>query len=149
MALKPGGIVISLLEAREINDPPEYMQSFHFNDVIEMEKAVRNKFTIPFFIAYRLFLLCQNSTVYIVTRKENFDTVKKTGQIPVETLEEAWSLAQKQLAERGLKDYTVNIMRACCKYCSNDRLTTDKIPLFFRAGFYFTKKETPADFLQG
>jgi len=47
MALKPGGIVISLLEAREINDPPEYMQSFHFNDVIEMEKAVRNKFTIP------------------------------------------------------------------------------------------------------
>lgn len=51
-ALKPGGIVISLLEAREINDPPEYMQSFHFNDVIEMEKAVRNKFTIPFFIAY-------------------------------------------------------------------------------------------------
>ena len=53
MALKPGGIVISLLEAREINDPPEYMQSFHFNDVIEMEKAVRNKFTIPFFIAYR------------------------------------------------------------------------------------------------
>ena len=111
MALKPGGIVISLLEAREINDPPEYMQSFHFNDVIEMEKAVRNKFTIPFFIAYRLFLLCQNSTVYIVTRKENFDTVKKTGQIPVETLEEAWSLAQKQLAERGLKDYTVNIMQ--------------------------------------
>ena len=49
MALKPGGIVISLLEAREINDPPEYMQSFHFNDVIEMEKAVRNKFTIPFY----------------------------------------------------------------------------------------------------
>ena len=29
------------------------------------------------------------------------------------------------------------------------RQTTDKIPLFFRAGFYFTKKETPADFLQG
>lgn len=41
MALKPGGIVISLLEAREINDPPEYMQSFHFNDVIEMEKSCK------------------------------------------------------------------------------------------------------------
>ena len=79
------------------------------NPKLDSQQTV--KFTIPFFIAYRLFLLCQNSTVYIVTRKENFDTVKKTGQIPVETLEEAWSLAQKQLAERGLKDYTVNIMQ--------------------------------------
>lgn len=112
MALKPGGIVISLLEAREVNDPPEYMQSFRYDDLIEMEKAVRAKFTIPFFIAYRLFLLCQKSTVYIVTKKENFEAVRKTGQIPVETLAEAWTLAQQQLVERGLQDdYTVNIMQ--------------------------------------
>lgn len=84
MALKPGGIVISLLEAREVNDPPEYMQSFRYDDLIEMEKAVRAKFTIPFFIAYRLFLLCQKSTVYIVTKKENFEAVRKTARIPVE-----------------------------------------------------------------
>ncbi|NLH45343.1 MAG: hypothetical protein GX451_04345, partial [Acholeplasmataceae bacterium] len=44
------------------------------------------------------------------TKKENFDIVRKTGQIPVESLEEAWKLAQAELAKQGKTDYTINIM---------------------------------------
>ena len=47
----------------------------------------------------------------MVTRPENFDAVRKTGQIPAATLAEAWKLAQEKLKEQGKSEvYTVNIM---------------------------------------
>ena len=50
-------------------------------------------------------------TVYIVTRPENFDILReRTHQIPVATVEEAWELAKKQLAEEGKEDYTINVI---------------------------------------
>ena len=48
--------------------------------------------------------------MYLVTRPENFDFVRKTGQNPVATLAEAWELAQEKLAEQGKKDYTITLM---------------------------------------
>ena len=46
-----------------------------------------------------------------MTKKENFDVIrKKTHQIPVATLEEAWALVQKQLEKEGKTGYTVNLI---------------------------------------
>lgn len=43
LALKKGGILIAALEAREINDPPAYMESFRFDNLTDMEKpCVKN-----------------------------------------------------------------------------------------------------------
>ena len=40
-----------------------------------------------------------------------FNDIRRTGQIPVETVQEAWDLAQQKLKEQGKdKDYTINIM---------------------------------------
>ncbi len=49
-------------------------------------------------------------TIYLVTRKENFEAIKKTGQLPAATVEEAWQLAKAQLAREGKTNYTINVM---------------------------------------
>lgn len=110
MAMKPDGIMIVMLECEDVKEPPAFMASFKYDNVLEMEKAVRAAFTIPFFIAFRIKMLSDKNTVYMVTRKENFEIVRKTGQIPVATLAEAWQLAEAELEKRGMKDYTINIM---------------------------------------
>lgn len=110
MALKPNGIMIAMLDCPDINEPQAFIDSFRFSDMLEFEKACRAAFTIPFFIAFTVSQLAHNNTVYLVTRKENFDIVRRTGQIPVESLEEAWKLAQAELAKQGKTDYTINIM---------------------------------------
>ena len=89
------------------------MDSFRFDTMEEMEKALRAEFTIPFFVAYNLFCLCHRCTVILVTRPENFEDIRRTGQIPAATVKEAWLLAQKKLEEQKNNDYTINIMTHC------------------------------------
>lgn len=107
---KDGGIIIVLAECPELMDPPEFMGSFHYQTEADMERDLRACFTIPFFAAFNLFCLAHRYTIYQVTRKENFEEVRKTGQIPVETLEEAWKIARETLAKEGKTDYKVNIL---------------------------------------
>ena len=76
-----------------------------------MEKGLRDCFTIPFFVAFENLNTAMTHKVYIVTRPENFDILReKTHQTPVATVEEAWELAQKDLAAEGKTDYTINII---------------------------------------
>lgn len=111
MATKKGGIIITLMEAEDVYEPPAYLDSFKYPDTASMEKALRACFTIPFFVAFCNLQTALTHTVYFVTRKENFDLIReKTHQIPVATLEEAWALAQKQLEKEGKTDYTVNLI---------------------------------------
>jgi nickel-dependent lactate racemase len=109
MAMKPGGIMIAMLECPDVKEPPAFIDSFRFDDMLEFEKACRAAFTIPFFIAFTVALLAHNNTVYLVTKKENFDIVRKTGQIPVESWKRLGNCAI-ELAKQGKTDYTINIM---------------------------------------
>lgn len=115
MAVKDGGIVIAIMEARDMKEPAAYMGSFKYDTMEDMETALRKKFTIPFFVAYNLFCLAHRCTVILVTLPRNFDDIRRTGQIPVATVAEAWDLAQKKLQEQGKTDYTINIMPHCTK----------------------------------
>ena len=116
MAVKDGGIVIAIMEARDMKEPAAYMGSFKYDTPEEMEKALRAKFTIPFFVAYNLFCLAHRCTVILVTLPRNFEDIRRTGQIPVATVQEAWDIAQQKLKEQGKdKDYTINIMPHCTK----------------------------------
>lgn len=107
---KPGGCIIAIVEAADILDPPEFMESFRFDSEADMERALRQDFSIPFFAAFNLLCRAHRYTIYMVTKRENFDHVRKTGQIPVETCEEAWTLARQTLAARGIPRPTVNIL---------------------------------------
>ena len=110
---KKGGIIIAIMEARDIHEPPAYLDSFKYETEEEMEKALRECFTIPFFVAFNLFCMTHRYTIYLVTKPENFAEVRRTNQIPVATVEEAWKLAEAQLKREGKDDYTITIIPHC------------------------------------
>lgn len=92
-------------------EPPAYLDSFKYDNLEDMEKALRKCFTIPFFVAFENLITATTHTIYFVTKPENFDIIrKKTPQIPVATVQEAWELAKKQLEKEGKTDYTINII---------------------------------------
>mgnify|MGYP006966398486 CR=1 FL=1 len=70
MAVKEGGIVIAIMEARDIREPAIYLDSFKYDTMEEMETALRAHFTIPFFVAFNLFCLAHKNTVILVTRRK-------------------------------------------------------------------------------
>lgn len=115
MAVKEGGIIIAIMEARDIKEPAIYLDSFKYDTMEEMETALRAHFTIPFFVAFNLFCLAHKNTVILVTLPRNFEDIRRTGQIPAATVEEAWNLAQQKLKEQGKEDYTINVMPHCTK----------------------------------
>ena len=110
---KPGGIIIAIMEASDLYEPPEYLGSFKYDSEKDMEKALRENFSIPFFVAFNLFCMTHRYTIYLVTKKENFDAIRKTNQIPCATVAEAWEKAQAQLARERKKDYTLNLIPHC------------------------------------
>ncbi len=111
IATKKGGIIITMMEADDVMEPPAYLASFKYPNLKEMEKALRACFTIPFFVAFENLNTAMTHTVYFVTKPENFDVIReKTHQIPVATVAEAWELAMKQLEKEGKTDYTINII---------------------------------------
>jgi nickel-dependent lactate racemase len=110
---RKNGIIIAIIEAPDIKEPKIFWDSFQYQTQEKMEKALRECFTIPFFIAFYLFSLTHKYTIYLVTRKENFAAVRKTGQIPCATLQEAWQKAEDQLKQEGKTDYTVNLIPHC------------------------------------
>lgn len=109
-AVKKGGIMILALECPDIKEPAIFTDWFAKSDVLQFEKDVRTDFSIPAFVAFKTRCIVNSLTTYLVTKPENFEFVKQTGQIPVASLEEAWQLAQRELAKQGREDYTITIM---------------------------------------
>ena len=110
LAVKKDGIMIIILECEDIKEPPSFSGFFHYEDLLQMEKDLRAEYSIPFWVALKICLLAKNQPVIMVTKPENFAFVKKTGQIPVATVAEAWETAQGLLAKAGKKDYTITLM---------------------------------------
>lgn len=109
-ATKPGGIMILVMECPDIAEPPEFADAF-LQDRAAMEASLREHFTIPVFSAYKTHEIIQSmKAVYVVTRRENFDIMRKSGQIPAASLEEAWQAAQDLLKEEGNSEYTIAVM---------------------------------------
>ena len=71
---------------------------------------MRADFSIPAFVAFKTRCIVNSLHTYLVTRPENFEFVRATGQIPVASLEEAWNMVQADLAEKNKKDYTITVM---------------------------------------
>lgn len=110
IAVKPGGIAIIMLECPDIKEPAVFTDWLIKSNLRKTEQEVRDNFYMAAFVAYKSRCIIEAHTVYLVTRKENFDFVRQTGQIPVETVAEAWKLAQEKLAAEGKKDYTITLM---------------------------------------
>lgn len=109
-AVKPGGILILNLECPDIKEPAIFSDWFAKSDILQFEKDVRADFSIPAFVAFKSRCIVNSCTTYMVTLPENFEFVKRTGQIPVATLAEAWELADAKLKAEGKEDYTITLM---------------------------------------
>lgn len=109
-AVKKGGIMILTLECPDIKEPAIFTDWFSKSDVLQFEKDVRVDFSIPAFVAFKTRCIVNSLTTYLVTKPENFEFVRQTGQIPVASLEEAWLLTQQELAKQGKDDYKITIM---------------------------------------
>ena len=109
-AVKKGGIMILTLECPDIKEPAIFTDWFSKSDVLQFEKDVRADFSIPAFVAFKTRCIVNSLTTYLVTKPENFEFVRQTGQIPVASLEEAWLLAQQELAKQGKDDYKITSM---------------------------------------
>ena len=107
---KKGGIMILTLECPDIKEPAIFTDWFSKSDVLQFEKDVRADFSIPAFVAFKTRCIVNSLTTYLVTKPENFEFVRQTGQIPVASLEEAWLLTQQELAKQGKDDYKITIM---------------------------------------
>lgn len=109
-AVKKGGIMILTLECPDIKEPAIFTDWFSKSDVLQFEKDVRADFSIPAFVAFKTRCIVNSLTTYLVTKPENFEFVRQTGQMPVASLEEAWLLTQQELAKQGKDDYKITIM---------------------------------------
>ena len=109
MAAKMGGIVICLLELQDIMEPAEFSDWFNYPTMLDHEMALRDKFTIPGYLAYRLLYLARQVSLIIVTQAENAAVIRKTGMIPATTVEEALEIAKEKL---GREEYTITVMTA-------------------------------------
>ena len=109
-AVKKGGIMILTLACPDIKEPAIFTDWFSKSDVLQFEKDVRADFSIPAFVAFKTRCIVNSLTTYLVTKPENFEFVRQTGQIPVASLEEAWLLTQQELAKQGKDDYKITIM---------------------------------------
>ena len=110
MTLKEHGVMIATLECEDIAEPPIFFDRFRYNDLQEMEQAVRDNFSIPFYVAFYMCCMAAQYTIILVTKEENFAQAKKTGAIPAASLEEAMKLAEDVLKQQGKDDYTVTVI---------------------------------------
>ena len=111
LATRPGGILIFTLECPDIQEPAIFTDWFFRDDQRQCEQELRQQFLMPGFVAFKARCIIQSmEAVYVVTRKENFDVIRRSGQIPAATLEEAWQMAQSLLQEEACRDFGITVM---------------------------------------
>lgn len=95
-AVKRGGVVILLSECPDIYEPLEFTDWFKHGDKTAVEKALRENFAIPGWVALKEMECSDIATYVMVTRKENAELVQKANMIPATTMEEALQIARQK-----------------------------------------------------
>lgn len=107
MAAKEDGVIILLLECRDIMEPPDFSGWFNYESLYDREIALRKGFTVPGFIALKCGAMARQIPIILVTLQQNKEFVEKAGFIAAASLDEAMAIAEKKL---GRKDYTITVM---------------------------------------
>ena len=106
LAVRPGGVIIALLECRDMQEPPDFWQWFEHDSLEAMEEALRREFTVPGFVALKLGYIARNQHVIIVTRPEHAPWFAKAGMKVASTLEEALT---QGAALAGKEDWSLSV----------------------------------------
>ncbi len=95
-AMKKGGVAIILSECEDIMEPLEFTKWFDYDNTLEMEKALRDNFTIPGWVAFKEVECSDHGTFIILTKAENAEFARKAKLIPAFSMEEAMAIAYEK-----------------------------------------------------
>lgn len=109
MAAKPGGVIICFMELQDIMEPPEFADWFKYKTELEHEMALREQFSIPGYLAYKLADIARKGPLIIVSKPENADFIQSVGMIPAVTAQEAYDIAKDKI---GRDSFTITLMPA-------------------------------------
>jgi len=107
MAVKSTGVVILLLECRDIMEPPDFSGWFKYESLYDRELALRKGFTVPGFIALKIGYMAKEVPHIVVSLPQNKDFIEKAGMLAAASLEEAIIMAEEII---GKKEYTITVM---------------------------------------
>ena len=99
-AVKKGGVVILLSECPDIYEPAEFSDWFNYDGKKGIDEALRAKFTIPGWVALKEIECSEIATFIMITRKENFDLVRKVRMEPASSMEEALAIAHEKVPDQ-------------------------------------------------
>ncbi|HSR12317.1 MAG TPA: nickel-dependent lactate racemase [Thermodesulfobacteriota bacterium] len=95
-AMKKGGAAVILAECPDITEPREFFQWLEYPSAFELEKALRESFTIAGWVALKEVECNNRGPFIIVTRPENFQFLRQTPFITVATIEEGLRAAYEK-----------------------------------------------------
>jgi len=99
-AVKKGGVVILLSECPDIYEPLEFSDWFKHGSKDNVEKALRDSFTIPGWVVFKEMECSSIATFIMVTKAENAPLVCKANMIPAVTMKEALQIASEKCANK-------------------------------------------------
>jgi len=95
-AVKKKGVVVILAECPDIAEPAEYFKWFKYPDLYEQEKALRDAYDLPGWVALRHSECCRDNPVILLTRPENAEYARTAKLHPVFSMDEALKLAYEK-----------------------------------------------------
>ncbi len=106
-ACKEDGVVIALMECRHIAEPPDFSGWFDIPLLADRERALRERFTVPGYVALKTGFDARRIQHIIVTLPENRAFIDKTGMTYADGFAAALALAEARLGRGG---YTATVM---------------------------------------
>ncbi len=95
-AMKKGGVAIMLSECPDISEPADFFQWFDYPSDLEMEKALRENFSIAGWTALKELECHKKGNYILLTKKENAEHARKAKVYPVSDMKEALEIAYKK-----------------------------------------------------
>jgi nickel-dependent lactate racemase len=95
-ALRKGGVAVILAECPDITEPKEFFRWFKYPNVLEQEKALREDYDLPGWVALRHLEACRDYQVVLLTRPENADYARLAKVHPVFSINEALKAAYEK-----------------------------------------------------
>lgn len=89
---KEDSVIILASECIDGLGADEFLQWFQYESLEDMERALKQNFTVPGYAAYKTAYVAKNRKLILISSLEN-DIVKKLGFIPSTSLEEALEIA--------------------------------------------------------
>lgn len=104
IAAKKGGIIITMIEAEDVQEPPAYLGSFKYKNLTEMEEGLRACFTIPLRRLRKPYHSHDTHRLHRYQARELRHPPRKNPPDPGCHRGRSMGTRKKQLAEEG-KDY--------------------------------------------